>query len=357
MRIGLIIYGSLDTVSGGYLYDRKLVAHLRDQGDTVEIISQPPGSYGYHLGQNVSPSLHRRLAQASFDVLLQDELNHPSLFLLNRRLKRRVDYPLVSIVHHLRVSEQHNPPLRPFYRYVERRYLRTVDGFIFNSPTTLAAVRDLRGGLPPHVTAPPAGDRFTQLPDEQTIGARAVAAGPLRVLFVGNVIARKGLHTLLAALARLPRETWQLTIVGDAGVDRAYRQTLERQLTGVPRDRVTWLGKVSDDVLARELAAHDVLAVPSGYEGFGIVYLEGMAFGLPAIGTTAGAAAGLIVDGENGFLIPPEDVELLARRLRALQEDRARLARMSRAARRRYDAHPAWEESMARARDFLLSLC
>ena len=49
MRIGLIIYGSLDTVSGGYLYDRKLVEFLRGEGDTVEIISLPWRHYAAHL--------------------------------------------------------------------------------------------------------------------------------------------------------------------------------------------------------------------------------------------------------------------------------------------------------------------
>ena len=87
MRIGLVIYGSLDTFSGGYLYDRKLVAHLRDAGDEVEIISIPWRNYAAHLTDNFSASLLRRLAGSRFDVLIQDELNHPSLFWLNQRLR------------------------------------------------------------------------------------------------------------------------------------------------------------------------------------------------------------------------------------------------------------------------------
>ena len=55
MRIGLIIYGSLDTLTGGYLYDRLLVEHLRRQGDHVDIISLPWRTYGRHLG-TTSPS-------------------------------------------------------------------------------------------------------------------------------------------------------------------------------------------------------------------------------------------------------------------------------------------------------------
>ena len=52
MRIGLVIYGSLDTLSGGYLYDRKLVEYLRAQGDTVEVISLPWRNYAAHLTDN-----------------------------------------------------------------------------------------------------------------------------------------------------------------------------------------------------------------------------------------------------------------------------------------------------------------
>ena len=105
MRIGLVIYGNLDTLSGGYLYDRKLVEFLRDEGDEVEIISIPWRNYAAHLTDNFSPSLLGRLDSPNFDVLIQDELNHPSLFLLNRRLKSLVNYPIISIVHHLRSCE------------------------------------------------------------------------------------------------------------------------------------------------------------------------------------------------------------------------------------------------------------
>ena len=96
MRIGLIIYGSLETLTGGYLYDRLLVDHLRRQGDQVDIISLPWRTYGRHLGDNFSRDLWRRLRHAPFDALLQDELNHPSLFWLNRRLRRYIRYPIVT---------------------------------------------------------------------------------------------------------------------------------------------------------------------------------------------------------------------------------------------------------------------
>ncbi|MGH8906982.1 MAG: hypothetical protein ACRD0K_10800 [Egibacteraceae bacterium] len=85
MRAGLVIYGSLETLTGGYLCDRRLLDHLASRGDQAEVVSLPWRSYPRHLTDNVSPSLIRRLRRARFDVLLRDELNHPSLVLLNHR--------------------------------------------------------------------------------------------------------------------------------------------------------------------------------------------------------------------------------------------------------------------------------
>lgn len=353
MRIGLVIYGSLDTLSGGYLYDRELVALLRAQGDRVAIFSQSWSHYGRHLTHNLSAAFLQKLATAELDILLQDELNHPSLFWLNRRLRDRCATPIVSIVHHLRSSEPRPSWQNHVYRAVERRYLATVDGFIFNSATTRAAVAALLPTLPPHVVAYPAGNRFaTQAArmDAAAIAARAQAPGPLRILFVGNVTPRKGLHTLLTALAMLPAAGWRLTVVGDTAVDPAYARRCRTLGDGA---NVVWHGRASDAALAAAFAAHHVLCVPSGYEGFGIVYLEGMAFGLPAVGTTAGAAPELIDDGRTGFLVPPESPAVLAGRLQQLAGDRARLTALGQAARRRYEQHPGWQASLAHVRQFL----
>src|SRR5687768_14879794 len=128
MNVGLIIYGSLDTRSGGYLYDRKLVEYLRAHDDTVEIISLPWRNYASHLMDNLSFRLPRGL-----DLVIEDELNHPSLIAANRRPH---PYPVVSLVHHLRSSEARPAWQNNFYRWVEKRYLQSVDSFIFNSKTT-----------------------------------------------------------------------------------------------------------------------------------------------------------------------------------------------------------------------------
>lgn len=383
MRLGLLIYGSLDTISGGYLYDRMLVEHLRQAGDTVEIISVPWRNYAGHLTDNFSSSLLARLLNANFDVLLQDELNHPSLFLLNRRLRGRS--PIISVVHHLRSSEARPAWQNWLYRQVERRYLASADGFIFNSETTQQAVADLTGLLRPvkSLVAYPAANHIHPTLTADNICARAHEPGPLRLLFVGNVIPRKGLHALLSALAKLharsndfsrwPLTTdptgalrrvvttnnkceWRLSVAGSLAADAAYAQSIRRQIEreGLS-DNVTLRGSLGEAELASEFARSHALVVPSSYEGFGIVYLEGMAFGLPAIAcsATAGAAGEIITHGGNGFLIAPDDVEALAGHIQTLIRDRERLAVMGLAALERYHAHPTWEQSAERIRHFL----
>lgn len=351
MRVGLVIYGSLDTVSGGYLYDRQLVNYLTRVGDTVEIISLPWRNYARHLTDNRSADLRRRLSD-DYDVLLQDELNHPSLAWANCRLKQRA--PLVSIVHHLRCSEARPRWQNAVYRAIERRYLLSVDGFVFNSRTTRSAVEDLAGAGRPGVVAYPGGDRLIGISPSTSREHLGPEDMPLRLLYVGNLIPRKGLHVLLGALARLQGIGWRLTVVGRTA-DTAYARRVRRQGARLGGGHVVWRGGVDDAALAGEMAAADVLVVPSSYEGFGIVYLEGMGFGLPAIGTTAGAAGEIITDGVDGFLVAPDDPRMLADRLAGLADPALR-GRLSAAARARFHRHPTWEQTAAAVRSFLVSL-
>jgi glycosyltransferase involved in cell wall biosynthesis len=349
MHLGLVIYGSLDTLSGGYLYDRKAVDTLRGQGDEVTVVALPWRNYAAHLADNLSLPLYHRLRTAPFDLLLQDELNHPSLFWLNRRLRRDAPYPIVSIVHHLRSSEPRARWMNRLYRAVERRYLQSVDGYVFNSQTTRGVVEALVGAEKPSVVAYPAADHldFTE-PDRIEN-----SDGPLRLTFVANLIPRKGLHTLLDALARLEPGSWRLTVIGSPEADPAYARAIRRQIERLGlSDGVTLTGALPSAEVAAHLAASDVLAVPSAYEGFGIVYLEAMGHGLPALACTTGAAHEIVTDGETGFLVAPGDAEGLADAIRLLAADRLRLAVMGRAARRRFEAFPTWAEGGRAIRTF-----
>jgi glycosyltransferase involved in cell wall biosynthesis len=348
MKLGLVIYGSLDTLSGGYLYDRKLVEYLRAQGDTVEIISLPWRNYAAHLSDNLTFKMPPNL-----DILIQDELNHPSLIAANAG---KHPYPIVSLVHHLRCSELRPNWQNGLYRIVEKKYLQSVDGFIFNSRTTERVVNSIIGNSKPSIVAYPPTDRLGDAISENEIKERANSR-ELRMLFLGNIIERKGLHPLLNALASIEQNdilSYRLDVVGALTTDTTYVKAMQKQVVVNGLSSIVHFhGELDNDPLKGMLGQAHVLVVPSSYEGFGIVYLEGMAFGLPAIGTTAGAASEIIADGETGYLIEPDDSKTLAARLTSLADDRDMLARMSIKALRRYKAQPKWEQTANQIREFL----
>ena len=347
MKIGLVIYGSLNTLSGGYMYDRKLVEYLRAQGDTVEIISLPWRNYSSHLTDNFSFKL-----PANFDILIQDELNHPSL--LGANLGEH-PCPIISLVHHLRCSELRPKWQNDLYRIIEKKYLQSVDGFIFNSQTTKGVVNELMVHEKPSVVAYPPTDRFGEAISEEEIKSRATR-DPLRIIFLGNVIERKGLHTLLEAVGNQKSKV-KLNVIGSLTSEPEYAKRLQTYVsTNNLSSFVYFHGALDNEPLIEMLKQAHVLIVPSSYEGFGIVYLEGMGFGLPAIGTTAGAAGEIIEHGKTGYLIEPNDSSMLATHINQLASDRDLLGQLSINARNRYVQQPSWNETANQIRIFLQSM-
>ncbi|MBI0582867.1 MAG: glycosyltransferase family 4 protein [Methanomassiliicoccus sp.] len=346
MRAGLIIYGSLNTPTGGYLYDRMLVRHLEDNGDEVEVMALHLRRWG--LPDNVDPRLLRRLLALDADVLLEDELAHPSLCLLNRRLRRSSPTPMVAVVHHLAYRAERSPPRSAAHRQLERLFLYSVDGFIFNSDATRASVRSLAPWAE-GVVARPGKDHVTpchRVPDR--------GGAPLRVLYLGNVLPHKGLDDLVRAVALLPRGAVRLEAVG-APLDLQFLIEVQELVVSAGMEGlVHFHGRLDDRRRDEMLRGCDVLAVPSYHEGYGLVIVEAMAQGLPVIAPASGGAGEIVTHGEEGYLLQGGDVDGMADRLRALYEDATLRRDMSQRSRRRFDTLPTWEEGMSRAREYLI---
>ena len=145
----------------------------------------------------------------------------------------------------------------------------------------------------------------------------------LKVIFVGALSQRKGLSYLLAAVERCqPHVT--LTLIGrKAGECRPLNQRLGRH---------RWIPSLPHLEVIEEIRRHDVMVFPSLFEGFGLVILEAMSQGVPVIATPHTAAADLLHDGDDGFLVPIRDAEAIAEKLDLLLRDRSRLDAMREAA-------------------------
>ncbi len=354
MRIGLVIYGPLDTLTGGYLYDRFLLEALRERGHSVEVISLPRKPYARCLLDNLPHQPAALPTDREWDLLLQDGLCHPSLILFNRRLRARCRTTIVCIVHQV-LCRQPRPSLLNFaFARIERSYLRTTDGLLFTSRFTRDAVRRLIGRELSGQVAHPGGNRLGRIAGEHSIRERSHRPGPLGLLFVGHLSPVKGLEPLLESLSGLPRPMWRLTVAGSLTADPGHAGRIRGLISGLGlAPQVRLLGAVDGERLRALYTAAQIFVMPFALEGFGIAALEAMAFGLPVIGSAAGGVREFVRHGENGFLVKTSDHADVRRRIKEIHRDRDRLAAMGRAALETFEAHPSWNLSMRRGCEFL----
>ena len=207
MRIGIIIYGSPAQLSGGYLYDRILADHLRQSGLSVDFLSLKKMPYVFQPVvpmRMIFPAIRR--PPGKFDLIIVDELCHPALALRLGSIKRLAGCPIVVLVHHLKRNERVWFLSRIMATLLEQSLLRHADGIIANSSSTRHEIEQLVPFARPLVVAQPAGNRFN-IPHQKMSEKNIILdSSKFRVLFVGNVIPRKGADTLIDSLILMKRE-------------------------------------------------------------------------------------------------------------------------------------------------------
>jgi glycosyltransferase involved in cell wall biosynthesis len=311
-RIAFAVPGDLATLSGGYGYDRRIIAELKALGWKVDVLSL---GHGF---PRPSPE-QRAIALSQLEALPEgmpvvvDGLALGALPEEAKTIARRAS--LVALVHHPLALETGLSPTDAGELFEsERRALAVARAVIATSPSTGQRLREDYDVAPARMTvAPPGTDRGAP--------AKGSTEGPLRLLSVGAVVPRKGFDVLVAALAAIAELPWRLTIAGDLTRDRATAAKLagdivQHKLTG----RVDLLGALSPHGLAALYSSADMFVLASHFEGYGMAYAEAMAHGLPVIGTTGGATVDT-VPPRAGLLVEPGNVKALTGALRTLIEN------------------------------------
>jgi glycosyltransferase involved in cell wall biosynthesis len=158
------------------------------------------------------------------------------------------------------------------------------------------------------------------------IGEGAVGGRPSSILYVGRISPQKGVEYLVRAVARLEGRSI-LTLVGD-GPWRPQAEKLAGELIGA-RHEVAFTGWLPHDQVRRLYRTHEVVALPSVWpEPFGRVGLEATGAGKPVVAFDVGGIREWLADGQNGFLVPPKDIEAFAAALRRLLLDEELRRRM-----------------------------
>jgi phosphatidylinositol alpha-1,6-mannosyltransferase len=304
-----------------------------------------------------SPVLTRRVQRLAADTGARAVVLDPAVPL--GLIGPRLGLPYAVVLHGAEVTI---PGRLPGSRSLLARVLQGADLLIAAGGYPEAEALRATGGraLPPTVQIPPGVDtiRFAPLPPIERASTRArlglPAGGPL-VLSVSRLVPRKGMDTLIEAAARLEREGRhpQLTVaIAGSGRDRARLDRLIRR-TGAP---VRLMGRVPSPDLPALYACADVFALCCRsrwggleQEGFGIVFLEAAASGVPAVAGDSGGAAEAVVDGETGIVVAdPNDVVAVAASLDRLLSEPGLAARQGQAARQRAETHFGYDVLAAR---------
>ncbi|MBU0646231.1 glycosyltransferase [Patescibacteria group bacterium] len=165
------------------------------------------------------------------------------------------------------------------------------------------------------------------------------------LIFVGGLDPAhhfKGLSVLIEALAGLKQYPWTILIIGQGSL----KETYEAQVTALGlADRFRFLGSVSDEELPKYFRAADIHCFPSTAraEAFGLVALEAAASGLPSIASDLPGVSSVVLDGQTGLLVPPNNVAELKKAILLLLEQVDLRERLGQAARARAQADFAWE--------------
>ena len=303
-----------------------------------------------------TPALARRVEALADEVDAALVVLDPALPL--GAVGRRLDRPYALVLHGAEVTV---PARVPATAPVMRRVLRGADLVVAAGGYPLAeaercARRPLRNVVvPPGVDVsrfrPGIGDRARfGLPEEATL-----------VLGLSRLVPRKGFDVLLRAVARLAptRPDLHIAIAGGGRDSTRLRTIAERH--GAP---VTFLGRVADDDLPALYASADVFAMVCRnrwggleQEGFGIVFLEAAASGVPQVAGRSGGSHEAVADGETGVVVDrPDDVGEVAAALAPLVDDRDLRRRLGEAARLRAEHHFTYDLLAGHLRDAIASV-
>jgi glycosyltransferase involved in cell wall biosynthesis len=335
--VSLVTVGDPDTMTGGYLYHRRIADRAAANDARIDFRSLPASAFP--LPVLAGRALMGRIRRERPDVVLLDSI---AAAFVGPWLGSGLP-PVVGILHQPPGGIDHGSVRRSVQARLDRMAYRHVSRLLVASADLADTLR--AGGLPGDLmrVAPPGRDPAS---------GEVVPPGDLRagrkaaVLSVGNWVERKGLLELLEAFACLPADAATLHLLGDGNAEPSYGARVRERLAASDlAGRVVAHGVRSPGEVVGFYRAADVFALASLREPYGTVYGEAMTEGLPVVGWDAGNLPHLARNGVEGLAVPPGDVPALAEALRRLTLDEPFRRRMATAAKARAAGFPTWDDT------------
>jgi len=335
-RVAFAVPGDLSTPTGGYAYDRRIIAELKKLGWQVDVVGLGEGFP--KPTWETKAAAKKKLAELPKGCpIVIDGLAFGVMHEAARELRER--NPLIALVHHpLALETGLTPDEAKNFKSSEREALAMTRGVVVTSPSTAALLVDSYDVDADSVTiACPGTDRAPP--------ATGSKDGTLRLLSIGAIVPRKGFDVLVAALADLKNLRWRLTIAGDRTRDPKAAAELDADIDRYGLGaQIDVLGALPADRIEALYAQSDLFVLASRFEGYGMAYAEALARGLPVIGTTGGAIPDTVPAGA-GILVEPNDVKALSRALRMLIANPTERRWLASGARTAAQELPTWRDS------------
>jgi glycosyltransferase involved in cell wall biosynthesis len=332
--VAFAVPGDITLATGGYAYDRKVMALLPDLGIAVQHV-QLPGGYPNPSAQDIEETGRLLQGLPEQTVILADGLAYGAM---PAALSASIKNSIVALVHHPLCLEAGLTRARQDELYaLERAALALAHRVVVTSATTAATLTaDF---------AVPTGKIAVAEPGTERAPRAAGTGKPLQLLAVGSIVPRKAYDALVRALAPLADRDWRLAIVGPTDRSAEGLAALQTAIaeTGLGA-RIATVGPVDTERLEKFYQAADVFVMSSLYEGYGMVLAEAMARGLPIVCTTGGAAAQTVPEGA-AIKVAPGDVRALSDGVSRLLDDAVLRRRMSDTAWAAGQVLPPWEET------------
>lgn len=178
--------------------------------------------------------------------------------------------------------------------------------------------------------------------------------GKFKILFVGRHIERKGICYLIEAAKYLPRDQFEIRIVGVGDITDKLKAQAAEVSTAPDSANIIFTGKLSPEALANEYRTANVFTLPAivdskgDTEGLGVVLIEAMELGLPVVASNVGGIPDVVVDGVSGILVPEKNPEALASAYKRLAAEPELQKQLLEGARKRIDECFNWSKIVER---------
>lgn len=347
-RLELVVPGNIETPTGGYIYDREILAGLGALGWRTAV-------HALDASFPKPTPAALRAARATFAALparslvVIDGLALPGLDRLLADEAARLD--VVALVHHpVALETGLAPDEARLFAAAERRALGFVQRVITTSQWTARTLA--ADGVPVaqlRVVEPGVDRRRTRgSTDPQRTTVSTHDRETINLLCVATLTPRKGHALLFEALGELRDRPWHLSCAGSLLRDVPTVTALQHQIDRLSlRKRISLLGDVDHEALERYYSRADLFVLPSYLEGYGMALAEAVAHGVPVVSTTAGAIPET-VPASASVLVPPGDARALTKALASVLDDPARRAALAANARAARAALPTWALSSAK---------